>query len=36
MALASSGALSLLDIFRNREDDGSATDTNISLKTLSN
>ena len=34
MALASSGAISLLDIFRNRENDGSATGTNIDIQTL--
>ena len=34
-ALTDSGEISILDIYRNREDDGSATDTNISLKTLS-
>jgi hypothetical protein len=34
-ALTDSGEISILDIYQNREDDGSATDTNLSLKTLS-
>lgn len=34
MALTSSGEISLLDIFRNREDDGSATGTDIDIQTL--
>jgi len=34
MALASSGEISLLDIFRNREDNSSATGTDIDIQTL--
>ena len=34
MALTSSGEISLLDIFRNREDNGSATGTDIDIQTL--